>query len=50
MLLAANVGIFFRAPDAVKQQFPEFKAVENYTDLMKLIVQAMARDAQTCKI
>jgi phosphoserine/homoserine phosphotransferase len=50
MLLAANAGFLFRAPDNVKEQFPEFKAVENYTDLMKLIVQAMARDAQTCKI
>jgi phosphoserine/homoserine phosphotransferase len=42
MLLAANAGFLFRAPDNVKEQFPEFKAVENYTDLMKLIVQAMA--------
>ena len=42
MLLAANVGIFFRAPDAVKQQFPEFQAVESYADLMRLIRQAMA--------
>jgi phosphoserine/homoserine phosphotransferase len=42
MLLAANVGIFFRAPDAVKKQFPQFKAVESYADLMKLIRQAMA--------
>ena len=41
MLLAANVGIFFRAPDAVKKQFPQFKAVEGYADLMKLIRQAM---------
>jgi phosphoserine/homoserine phosphotransferase len=50
MLGEAHAGFLFHAPDAVKQQFPEFKAVENYTDLMKLIVQAMARDAQTCKI
>ena len=42
MLLAASVGIFFRAPDAVKQQFPKFQAVENYADLMRLIRQAMA--------
>jgi phosphoserine/homoserine phosphotransferase len=42
MLLEANVGILFRAPDAVKKQFPQFKAVEAYTDLMKLIKQALA--------
>jgi len=42
MLLEANFGIFFRATDAVKQQFPEFQAVESYADLMNLIKQAMA--------
>jgi phosphoserine/homoserine phosphotransferase len=42
MLLEANVGILFRAPDAVKKQFPQFKAVETYPDLMRLIKQAMA--------
>jgi phosphoserine/homoserine phosphotransferase len=42
MLLEANVGILFRAPDAVKKQFPQFKAVEAYADLLKLIRQAMA--------
>jgi hypothetical protein len=36
------VGILFRAPDAVKQQFPQFEAVETYADLMKLIKAAMA--------
>jgi phosphoserine / homoserine phosphotransferase len=41
MLLEANVGILFRAPEAVKQQFPQFKAVEAYPDLMKLIKAAM---------
>jgi phosphoserine / homoserine phosphotransferase len=42
MLVEANEGILFRAPDGVKQQFPEFPAVETYADLMKLIKQAMA--------
>jgi phosphoserine/homoserine phosphotransferase len=41
MLIEANVGILFRAPDAVKKQFPQFKAVEAYADLLKLIQQAM---------
>ena len=37
MLTEAHVGILFRAPDNVKAQFPEFKAVESYADLMKLV-------------
>ena len=42
MLKEANVGLLFHAPDAVKKQFPQFKAVETYADLMKLIKQALA--------
>lgn len=42
MLTEAHVGFLFRAPDNVKKQFPQFKAVENYADLMKLIRGAMA--------
>lgn len=42
MLLEANVGILFRAPASVRQQFPQFKAVESYPDLMNLIREAMA--------
>ena len=41
MLTEAHVGFLFRAPDNVKQQFPQFKAVEEYADLMKLIKGAM---------
>ena len=37
MLTEAHVGFLFRAPGNVKQQFPQFKAVESYADLMKLI-------------
>jgi len=37
MLTEAHVGFLFRAPENVKQQFPQFKAVETYADLMKLI-------------
>jgi phosphoserine/homoserine phosphotransferase len=42
MLLEANVGILFRAPDNVRREFPQFKAVAAYADLLKLIQQAMA--------
>jgi phosphoserine/homoserine phosphotransferase len=41
MLTEAHVGFLFRAPENVKQQFPQFKAVEAYTDLANLIRTAM---------
>ena len=41
MLLEASVGFLFHAPENVKQQFPQFKAVESYPELMKLIQGAM---------
>ena len=41
MLTEAHIGFLFHAPDNVKQQFPQFKAVDEYADLMKLIRQAM---------
>lgn len=37
MLSEAHVGFLFRAPDNVKEQFPQFKAVESYADLMRLV-------------
>ena len=40
MLIEAHHGFLFRAPDNVKQQFKQFKAVEEYGDLMKLIKSA----------
>ncbi|MDE3068321.1 MAG: bifunctional phosphoserine phosphatase/homoserine phosphotransferase ThrH [Verrucomicrobiota bacterium] len=42
MLKEANAGFLFRAPGNVKQQFPEFPAVETYSDLLKLIKGAMS--------
>ena len=41
MLSEAHVGLLFRAPENVKRQFPQFKAVEAYADLMKLIKAAI---------
>jgi phosphoserine/homoserine phosphotransferase len=40
MLLEANVGFLFRAPENVKRQFPQFQAVDTYPDLWNLIQQA----------
>jgi len=42
MLQEAHFGFLFHAPDTVKREFPQFKAVESYADLMKSIREAMA--------
>lgn len=42
MLAEADVGFLIHAPENVKQQFPQFKAVENHAELLKLIKQAIA--------
>lgn len=42
MLIEAHVGFLFRAPDNVKRQFPQFKAVDAYTDFLKLIKASLA--------
>ena len=34
MLIEANVGFLFHAPENIKQQFPQFKAFEEYSELM----------------
>src|SRR5438270_10678753 len=34
MLTEAHVGLLFHAPDNVKRQFPQFRAVEQYSDLL----------------
>jgi phosphoserine/homoserine phosphotransferase len=41
MLMEAHAGFLFRAPDNVKQQFPQFKPVEKYADFLQLIREAM---------
>jgi phosphoserine/homoserine phosphotransferase len=42
MLSEANVGFLIHAPENVKQQFPQFKAVESHAELLKLIRAALA--------
>ncbi|MDB6019915.1 MAG: thrH [Pedosphaera sp.] len=41
MLAEAHVGYLFHSPVAIQKQFPQFKAVESYADLLKLIQQAL---------
>jgi phosphoserine/homoserine phosphotransferase len=42
MLGEANAGFLFRAPENIKKQFPQFKAVDAYADLMAMIQAARA--------
>jgi phosphoserine/homoserine phosphotransferase len=41
MLQEANAGFLFRAPENVKSEFPQFKAVATYKDLYQLIKAAL---------
>lgn len=41
MLVEAHTGFLFHAPANVKQQFPQFKAVEDYDELLALVQEAM---------
>jgi len=41
MLIEANVGFLIHAPEKVKQEFPQFQAVESHADLLKLIKGAL---------
>lgn len=42
MLIEAHAGFLFHAPDNVKQQFPQFPAVDTYADLLTQIKARMA--------
>jgi phosphoserine/homoserine phosphotransferase len=42
MLLEANIGFLIHAPEKVKKEFPQFKAVESHAELLKLIKAALA--------
>lgn len=42
MLIQADAGFLFHAPDNVKAQFPQFRAVDDYDVLLGLIQDAIA--------
>lgn len=42
MLIEAHAGFLFHAPDNVKQQFPQFPAVDTYAELLNQIKARMA--------
>ena len=41
MLGEADIGFLFHAPENIKRQFPQFRAVESYADLLASIRTAM---------
>jgi phosphoserine/homoserine phosphotransferase len=41
MLAEADVGLLFHAPENIKKQFPQFKAVDDYRVLLSLIRDAL---------
>ena len=41
MLAEADVGFLFHAPDNIKMQFPQFRALETYSDLLASIQKAL---------
>lgn len=41
MLAEAHTGILFCAPENIKKQFPQFPAVESYSDLMAMLKAAL---------
>jgi phosphoserine/homoserine phosphotransferase len=41
MLAEADAGLLFRAPDSVKREFPQFKAVETHPELLAAIRAAL---------
>ena len=44
MLAEADAGILFSAPDNVIAEFPQFPAVDNYTDLRREFIKASERE------
>ena len=43
MLAEADLGFLFRAPDSIRKQFPKFRALETYTDLLKYVVEGLTQ-------
>ncbi len=41
MIAEADTGFLFHAPESIKKQFPQFKALETYGDLLKMIQAAI---------
>lgn len=44
MLAEAHAGFLFHAPEAIKREFPQFKALETYADLLAHIEAELSAD------
>ena len=42
MLSSADQGILFHAPDNIRQEFPQFPAVDTYAALMEQITEHLS--------
>ena len=40
MLTEADLGVFFKAPEHIKNEFPKINCVENYVELKKVFSNA----------
>jgi phosphoserine/homoserine phosphotransferase len=47
MLAEANIGFLFHAPENIKEQFPQFKALETYQELMQSIKSEIGAATQS---
>ena len=45
MLAAADAGLWFRAPDSIRRQFPQFPACDSYGELLTAIEAAFSEAA-----
>ncbi len=45
MLAAADAGVWFRAPDSIRRQFPQFPACNSYDELLTAIEAAFSEAA-----
>ena len=41
MLMEADIGYLFRSPESIQKQFPQFKAVEEYGELLQLVKERL---------
>jgi phosphoserine/homoserine phosphotransferase len=48
MLTEAHVGILFRAPENVRREFPQFRAVDDYPAFLALIREAINPRVSSC--
>ena len=46
MLMEADIGFLIHAPENVKKDFPQLKAVESHAELLKVIKRALSESGK----